>query len=109
MDYGKELKSILKEVEEVKNNAMVEKDYMTYNQLVGRIMQGIELIAKLTGDIKPKGSIDINFIYNEINNNIENDMKTVRSDMFNAEIIDIDAEVEEEDRKAEKLIKGEDE
>lgn len=105
MDYSKALKDILKEVEEVKNTARVEKDMATYNQLVGRIMQGIELIAKLTGDIKPKGStnIDINIIYKEISDDIETKMRRVNPD-FKATVIDVDEEIEKEDKVSEERL-----
>jgi len=99
MDYGKALKEILKEVEEVKNEAKSEKDYQIYDKLVGRILQGIELIAKLTGDIKPKGSTDIKIIYNEISRDIESEMKDVKKTMFSSEPIDIDYIIIEEDNK----------
>jgi hypothetical protein len=108
MDYEKSLKDILKEVEEVKNRAKDEKDYTTYNQLIGRLMQGIELIAKLTGDIKPKGNVDINIIYNEINKDIANEMQDI-SKMFNKQehIIDVEHIIKEEDKKVEKKLKEE--
>ncbi len=107
MDYGNALKAILKEVEEVKNTAKDEKDFATYNQLVGRLMQGIELIAKLTGDMKPKGSVDINFIYNEITTDMDTQMKDIRKEMFKAAVIDVDGEILEADSKiADKLNIG---
>ena len=106
MDYGKALKDILVEVEEVKSTVKDEKDYTTYNQLIGRLMQGIELIAKLTGDIKPKGSIDINIIYNEINTDVEKKMKHMKNEIFK-NVIDIDAEIIQEDKVEEQKIKGE--
>jgi len=101
MDYGKELKAILTEVQDVKEEARENKDMATYNQLIGRIMQGIELIAKLTGDIQPKGStkVDINIIYNEINENIEENMKHVRQELFKKDVIDVDAEILNNDKK----------
>ena len=99
MDYTKELNSILKEVEEVKNNVKKEKDYKAYDRMIGRLMQGIELIAKLTGDIKQKGSIDINIIYNEINTDVEKKMKSINNDIFDGKVIDIDADIIEEDIK----------
>jgi hypothetical protein len=107
MDYTKEIKDILTEVKEIKNTALTERDLATVNQMIGRLFQGIELIAKLTGDIKPSGSVDINIVYNEINNAIEKDMKDVRSKLFNSEVFDIDAEVIEEDKKEEEKIKEE--
>jgi len=79
LDYSKALKDILNEVEEVKNTVKDEKDYTTYNQLIGRLMQGLELIAKLTGDISPTkdAKVDITVIYNQINEKIEKDIKEV--------------------------------
>lgn len=99
LDYTHELKNILTEVQEVKNEAKDEKDLATYNQLIGRIFQGIELLAKLSGDLKPKASIDINIIYNEIQSNIEHKMRDVKSDMFN-KVIDVDAIIKQEDEEA---------
>lgn len=109
MDYNKALRSILDEVEEVKNEAKDEKDFTTYNQLVGRLLQGIELFAKLTGDMKPKGNVDIKIIYNQISEDIASDMQSVRKDLFNkVDSVDIDFEILEEDKIiSEKLSKGE--
>lgn len=107
MDYGKELKTILTEVQDVKEEARQNKDMATYNQLIGRIMQGIELIAKLTGDIQPKGStkVDINIIYNEINDSIEESMKHVRQELFKKDVIDVDADIVIDDKKwAEEIV-----
>ena len=107
MDYSKALKEILTEVQEVKDEAKTEKDFTTYNQLVGRLMQGIELIAKLSGDLKPKGSIDINIIYNEINTDVEKKMSDLKDKIVNGEVIDVDAEIIEEDSRQENKLKGE--
>ena len=105
MDYSRALKDILTEVEEVKNSAKDEKDYTTYNQLIGRLMQGIELIAKLTGDMKPKGAVDINIIYQEINNNIEKDMKGIRNEIFTDKMINVDYDIEIDDKEETNKIK----
>ena len=104
MNYTKAINDILAEVEEVKNYAKNEKDMATYNQLVGRLMQGIELIAKLTGDIKPKGSVDINIIYNEINADVKRTSDGIRRDIFSGKIIDVDAEIKKEDDNATEKI-----
>jgi len=105
MDYQNALKDLLDEVQEVKNDAKNERDYATYNQLVGKLLQGIELVAKLTGDIKPKGSIDINILYNEINTDIEKNMKYIRKNiMTDEEDIDIDKDIEKEDKKKKEEI-----
>lgn len=93
-DYTKALKDILNEVEEVKNTVKNEKDYVTYNQLIGRLMQGIELIAKISGELNPNNAkIDIKYVYNEINMNIEKDMKRVKDAMMADAIVDVDAEI----------------
>ena len=106
LDYTHELHSILDEVKDVKNTAKNEKDMATYNQLIGRLMQGIELLAKLTGDIRPKGTVDINILYQEINNEVQQDMKKLRKDMFSGKIIDVDFEIKKSDEEiAEDLIK----
>jgi len=109
MDYQGELKTILDEVKEVKSEARLGGDLASYNQLVGRLMQGIELIAKLTGDIKPKGSIDVTVIYNEINNDVQTAMNKMKNEIFKSKTIDIDYEIVEEDKElAEQIQKGED-
>lgn len=103
MDYSKELKDILAEVQEVKKEAKDTKDFVTYNQMISRLLQGIELIAKLTGDIKPKANInyDIKVIYNEINNDIEKQMV----DLTSNKTIDVEYEIVEEDKIEEQNIK----
>ena len=98
MNYTNELKDILSEVQDMKNTAREEKDLATYNQLIGRIYQGIELLAKLSGDMKPKGSVDINIIYNEIQSDVESKMRNIKDDLFK-NTIDVDAEILEEDKK----------
>ena len=98
MDYSKELKNILAEVKEVKVSARMNNDLASYNQLVGRIMQGIELIAKLTGDIKPRGSVDVTLIYNEISSDIESKMAKMNKDLFKNSPIDIEFEIVDEER-----------
>lgn len=107
MDYGKALKDILKEVTEVKKYAWEEKDLMAYNQLVARIYQGIELIAKLTGDIQPRGKVDINFIYNQISADLETQNKGRRKEFFKQSPIDVDYDILQEDIKISKQINAE--
>ena len=104
IDYTKTMKDILEEVKEVKDTARNDRDFATYNQLIGRLMQGIELMAKLSGDIRPKGSIDINIVYNEINADIERSMGKFKNDMIKAQVIDVDAKILEEDKTHEKII-----
>jgi len=106
IDYGKELKNILREVEEIKKDAKDKKDLITVNQMIGRLYQGIELIAKLTGDIKPKGSVDIKVIYNEINTDVENKMKHLKTEIFRDKVIDIDAKIIKDDKQAEEKLKN---
>ena len=97
MDYSKELKDILKEVQEVKDDAKNSKDYVTYNQMIDKLYKGLELIAKLTGDIKPRVDVnyDIKVIYNEINNDIEKQMSVLNSN----KAVDVEYEIVEEDKK----------
>jgi len=97
MDYTRTIKNILKEVEEVKNEAKTEKDMVTYNQMIDKLYKGIELMAKLAGDLKPNKTTDITIIYKEIADNIENEMRMINKSLHQAEkYIDIDYEVEQE-------------
>ena len=105
LDYSAAIRSILDEVNEVKNDAKNEKDYATYNQLVGRLMQGIELVAKLTGDLKQSGHVDIKIVYNEINSEVEKKLSGKKFKM--PEVIDIDAVIIEEDDEQAKILGGE--
>ena len=106
LDYGKELKTILDEVGEVKELARTEKDFATYNQMIDKLYKGIELIAKLTGDIKPQGSVDINIIYNKINSNVESELKTLKNEIFKNSAINIDEEIVETDLENERRLKN---
>ena len=100
MDYNKELRNILTEVQEVKNQAKTEKDFTTYNQLIGRLLQGIELFAKLTGDMKTKGNIDVKIVYNQISDSIENNMRDIKKNVLDTcDALDVDYEVVSEDKK----------
>ena len=103
-DYGKYLKKIMDEVEEVASETKNKRDYATYNLMVGRLLQGVELIAKITGDIKPRGSVDINIIYNEINNTMASDMEEMKHEIFKNKVVDVDAEIEKSDALAEKEV-----
>jgi len=98
MNYKEALNDILTEVKEVKNMAKDDKDYTTYNQLVGRLLQGIELFAKLTGDMKPKGNIDINIIYNEIATDVEKKILDLKNKFET--VVDVDFEIDTEDEEA---------
>ena len=98
MNYTTELKNILTEVQEVKNEAKADKDLAIYDKLVGRIYQGIELLAKLSGEIKPKGSVDIKIIYNSIQDDVESRMRKIKDELLKTSV-DVDSIIEEEDEK----------
>ncbi len=108
MDYENEIKTILNEVKEMKAIAIQEGKLDTYAKLVDRIYRGLELLAKLMGDIKPNGSIDINLIINEINKATFVDNKEIRKSLFRNDdnVLDVEAEILEEDKKAEEKING---
>lgn len=100
VDYGGALKSIMQEVEEVKNQAREEKDYKLYEKLVGRLMQGIELVAKLSNDMRPTAeNIDIKIVYREIDNATEKEMSYLRKRMFKDNTEIVDAEIVDNDEK----------
>lgn len=107
MDYNKEIRSILDEVQEVKNSAREKEDFASYSQLVGRLMQGIKLIAELTGELNNKKEIDINVIYHGISEELESKFRDSRSELFSGKIIDIEGEVLEEDNREAMKLKRE--
>lgn len=108
VDYKTEIKDILDEVKEIKKIAKEEKKLDVYVKLVGKLYQGIELLAKLMGDIKPKGNVDINIIINEINKQTFDEKKGMRNLLHNTEkVINVEAEIIEEDKKREQELKGE--
>lgn len=101
LDYNKALHSILAEVEEVKNEVRDKKDYRTYNTMIGRLLQGIELFSKIAGDMKVGGTGDINIIFNEISKDVEKTKKKTIDDIFKDDIIDVDAIILEQKKEAE--------
>lgn len=107
MDYNKEIRNILDEVQEVKNSAREKEDYASYSQLVGRLMQGIKLIAELTGELNNKKEIDINVIYHGLSEELENKFRSARSDIFSNRIIDIEGVIVEEDEQEAAKLKRE--
>lgn len=106
-NYEKEIKDILDEVKQMKNQARDEKDIDNYQKLVGRLYQGLELLAKLMGDIKPSGAIDVNVIINKLSEELAEENKNKRYELFSNKVIDIDADIEEEDLERERQLKGE--
>lgn len=100
MDYRNEITMILNEVKEMKAIAREEKKLDQYVKLVGKLYDGIELLAKLMGDIKPQGSVDVNVIINEINLKTLKERSALRSALHGGTIIDVEADILEEDKKA---------
>lgn len=98
VNYQQEITSILDEVKQVKEVARDAGKLDAYVKLVGKLYQGLELLAKLMGDIKPNGSVDINLVINEINQNTFDKYKSARKNLFDkGEIFDVDADVIEDD------------
>lgn len=93
MDYQTEITTILDEVKEMKDIAKNDRKLDTYAKLVDRLYKGIELIAKLSGDIKGPGSIDINVIINEINKDSFIKNKENRGELFDKSVFNVNAEV----------------
>lgn len=93
MDYQTEISNILEEVKEMKDIAKNDRKLDTYAKLVDRLYKGIELIAKLSGDIKGSGSVDINVIINEINKDSFDNHKETRGELFDKSAFDIKAEI----------------
>lgn len=106
LNYRGELNEILEEVKEMKNKVRDDGDIKSYEKLIGRLYQGLELLAKLTGDFKETKTIDINILINEINQRTFEEKKDVRNKMYSPTIIDVEAEILEEDKKAEAALRG---
>lgn len=104
INYKSEITDILDEVKEMKTRAKEKGDLKIADKMIGRLFQGLELLAKLMGDIKPSGSVDINIIIKEINQNIFKDNKQNRYKLFNMDSIDAEFEIIKEDKKEEKKI-----
>ena len=103
IDYGNEIRAILDEVKEVKEQFKTDKDWQSYNQMVDKLYKGLELVAKLSGDLDTdKEKIDINIIYNEINTDIEKKMRDVKTSIFDAKIIDVEADILENSKSIQK-------
>lgn len=105
-NYEKEIKDILSEVKEMKDVARNEKDVDNYQKLVGRLYQGLELLAKLMGDLKPSGNIDINLIINEVSNAKFDKNRLSKHQLFENKIIDVESEITEQDIESEKELNG---
>jgi len=103
VNYEKEIKDILDEIKQVKDMAKDAKEVDQYVKLVGKLFQGLELLAKLMGDIKPSGSVDINIIVNKISELSLDQHKDSRKNLYTPSIVDVEAEILEadSDRKTE--------
>lgn len=105
INYEEEIKGILSEVKEMKDLAKEQKQLDIYVKLIGKLYQGLELLAKLMGDIKPSGTVDINIIINEINKRSFGKHKDARDKLFRDNVIDIETTIVEEDKKREEELK----
>jgi len=107
VDYKNEITSILEEVKEFKKIARDEKDLDGYVKLVGKLYQGLELLAKLMGDIKPSGAVDIKVIINEITKSAFDENKDSRNSIFRqVPVVDAEFEILENDAKEKEKIRG---
>ena len=106
-DYKREITSILDEVKDMKAYAKEKKELEIYVKLVGKLFQGLELLARLMGDIKPTGSTDIKIIINEMNKKIFEDNKELRGSLHTKPAIDVEAQIVQDDQIMEQKISGE--
>lgn len=96
MDYSSEIKCILKDVKELRDLAKGEKDYASFSALVGRLFQGLELLARISGDIGQPGQVDVNIIYEDISRRMEKQNRDKKGSLF-GKGIDIDLYVDKSD------------
>ena len=71
------------------------KEYCNVNGTIAT-RKALGFIVKISGDLKPKSNIDINIIYNEINTDVEKKMSEMKKKIFDSTIIDVDAEILED-------------
>jgi len=98
MNYNKELKTILEEVKDMKKIAKDELDFASYSALVGRLWQGIELIAKLSGDLKDGQQVNVTLLCDKVSVDEQNVTQDLRRTMTRREI-NVEAIILEEDEK----------
>lgn len=96
MDYSSEIKCILRDVKELRDLAKGEKDYASFSALVGRLFQGLELLARISGDIGQPGQVDVNIIYEDISRRMEKQNRDKKGSLF-GKGIDIDLYVDKSD------------
>jgi hypothetical protein len=105
-NYEEEVEQILDEVKEIKNRVVEENDIKMYDKMVGRLYQGIELLAKLRGDVKTGNQVNIQMIFNEISEKSFDKYKGTRDTIHGyAETIDIEATVKKEDKEISEGLK----
>lgn len=101
VDYKREIYDILEEVKEMKKYAKDEKHLDGYVKLVGKLYQGLELLAKILGDMQQGQSVDINVIINRITENEQHRNSKKRSGLFDNNVFDVDAEVVSDEKSEE--------
>jgi len=106
IDYKRTIRDILEEVKDVKETCKLEKEYNAYSNLVGRLYQGLELLAKLSGELSKTTKVDVKILYQEINNRMNDTAKTVSSKIFK-DTIDVDSLIKEQDEKITRELQGE--
>lgn len=109
LDYKKEVTNILDEVKEMKETVKLDGDLKHYDKMIGRLYQGIELLAKLSGDVKQKGGVDVNIIINELNTRAFDENRGMRNALHGfgtGDIIDVEAEIMSQDKKQEDKLRG---
>lgn len=106
MDYEYELTSIFNEVKEMKAKAIKDGKLDIYVKLIGKLHEGLNLFAKIKGDLQQKGgNVDINIIFGEINREMLVQNKTLRNRLHTVETIDVEAEIIDEDKKREEKLR----
>lgn len=101
MDYEKAIKDLLEEVNTVKDEARTNKDYSAYSSLVDKLYKGMELLAKLAGDLQPN-KIDVKIMYNEIINRATENSEKIKESIFKT--IDVENIIKTEDKEREVVV-----
>ena len=105
-NYREELNSILEEVKGMKDLARESGNMNAYDRMIGRLYQGLDLLAKLTGDYKETKTVDINIVIDEINRRTFMENKEIRNKLHQTELV-VDAEILEQEKELSKYLEKE--
>ena len=89
LDYQNEITSILNEVKQVKKKTFDSGDYSTFDKMIGRLFQGLDLINRIVdGGGAKNQNYDIKVVYQNIFNETDEKYGKIKANIlgFNADV-----------------------